>query len=132
MEVEVHPDEGDTVLLLPYVYHEGYSARDEAGHPLRLFEHHGFTAIALPKAGRQKVLLHYTLPHEYGALAVSLASLLLLPLPALLKRWSKGRSERKWVRTGELLSGIAAVLGSWLVLSCPLWATLVRIIFDLN
>lgn len=131
MEVEVHPDEGDTVLLLPYVYHEGYSARDEAGHPLRLFEHHGFTAISLPKAGRQKVLLHYTLPHEYGALAVSLASLLLLPLPALLRCRSKKRSEGKWARAGELLLSIAAVLGSWFVLSCPLWTMLVRIIFDL-
>lgn len=126
MEVEVLPDEGNMVLLLPYVYHKGYSAKDETGKALQVYAHHGFTAIRLAGSGKQKVSLHYALPYERSSLLLSAGCLLLLPLPALMRRLHSLDFINKWKRNAEILIALGAAVGSLFVLTSPIWSKLIE------
>lgn len=127
MEVEVHPDEDNTVLLMPYVYHKGYSAKDETGKALQVFAHHGFTAIRLAGSGKRTVALHYALPYERASLLLSAGCLLLLPLPALMRRLHASGFTNRWKRNAEFLIGLGVVMGSLFVLSSPVWSKLIKL-----
>ncbi len=127
MDVDVNSADAGSVLLLPYVYHKGYSAKDETGKELQVCAHHGFTAIHLDRSGKQKVSLHYSLPYEKPSLLFSAGCLLLLPLPALMRRLRSLEFINEWKSSAEKLIALGAVIGSLFVLSSPIWSKLVEL-----
>lgn len=123
MEVEVHPDEENSVVVLPYFFHKGYSAEDDQGRELSVLPYHGFAAIPLTDRNTTKISLHYSLPLERQARLCSLVCLVISIGAAFvckrLSRKSIGQAFLGWLH-GALRIGAISV--AWVIILSPVWA----------